>query len=93
MAGEDRPRVLSALDEIRPELVARSGQCKSCHPMVVVIDQLEALHHALSHEAGYQEYIDAPLNASVFKRAAATVLEVDTTLAKAAGLMRFSRRG
>ena len=87
---KDTP-ALSQLNAIRPELEGRSGHCKSCRQMLVVIDQLELLHQTLHHEAGYQEYIDACLNARAFRKAADAVLEADSTLANAAALMSFTR--
>ncbi len=92
MTDEENKPAIKALNAIRPELEGRSGHCKSCRQMLVVIDQLEALHQTLSHDAGYQEHIDAQLNARVFRQAVDAVLEADTTLARAAGLMSFSRR-
>ncbi len=92
MAGGESGPAFKALDAIRPELEGRSGHCKSCSHMLLVIDQLELLHQSLSHEAGYQEHIDAPFNAGTFRRAVDALLEADTPLATAAGLMSFSRR-
>ena len=93
MTDEENTPAFKALNAIRPELEGRSGHSKSCRQMLVVIDQLEALHQTLSRDACNQEYIDAQLNARVFRQAIDAILESDTTLARAAGLMSFSRWG
>ncbi len=89
MTDLPKRRAFKELDEVRPHL---EGGSKLCAQMLEVIDRLQALEEGLRHQVGYQEHIDAPRNASTYRRAAEALLEADATLAKAAGLMSFTWR-